>query len=221
MMPLGLKIIRITRRSGMSTMRQTPHGPQDLQKNGEDRCADDRAGDGADPSQVDHDQNVRRLENIEHARIDVLKQMREERSRNAGEEGRNDEGDQLDVARVHAHEIARDLILAYGKDAPAEVRIDEIADDPDRKNRPEEDPGEGGQFLHSEKAAGPAHGFQVFDERFDDHVESERDDGQIIAAGLERRNGDHQSHESRHESSCEDREGEKQKGRAAGKNADR
>ena len=52
------------------------------------------------------------------------------------------------------------------------------------------------ELVDAGDAARPADGIDILDHRFDDHIESQGHDGQVVAAGLERGDGDDQADQS-------------------------
>ena len=105
---------------------------QDFQQYSINYRADDRSGNGGDAAQINHDQNIGGFENVEHARVDKLQGVGEQASGNAREKRGNDKGDDFDLTRVDAHQVAGDFIFADGQNAASEIGINEVADHPDR-----------------------------------------------------------------------------------------
>ena len=75
----------------------------------------------ADAAEIDHDEDIRRLDDVEDAGVDELEEVGEEGARDAGEERRDHEGEHLDAPRVDARQLGGDLVLPDGEDAAAEA----------------------------------------------------------------------------------------------------
>ena len=148
-------------------------------------------------AEVDHDEDIRRLDDVEDAGVDELEEMGEERAGDAREERRDDEGEHLHAPRVDARKLGGDLVLPDGEDAPAEARVNEVADEPDGERPSRRRPTAASSACPCRGSPWAAEGADVLDGRFDDHAEGEGDDGQVVAPRLERREGDHKAHERR------------------------
>ena len=133
--------------------------------------------------------------------------MGEKASGDARKKGRYDKGDDFDLARVDAHQIAGDFIFPDRPNASPEIGIHQVADNPDGQHCPEENPGKRRELLHAQKPPWPAHGVDVFQDGLDDHAESKRDDGQVIASCFKGGNGHQKADQRRAHAAGQNRRG--------------
>ena len=160
-------------------------GAQDLEQDGVEGGTDDGTADGGDAAQIDHDEDLGRLDDVEDPRADELQQVGEQGPGDAGAEGRQHEGQYLDPLGIDAHQVAGDLVLADGQYPAPEGGIDEVAQQPHQDHRPAKDQRQSRQPRDAGDAARAADHIDVLEGGLDDHQEGQGDDGQIIAAHLE------------------------------------
>ena len=102
-----------------------------------------------------------------------------------GEKGRNQKGIELQALRVHRGEVGGHFVFPDGRDAPAEVGVNQVAQRQQGDQDPGHHPEEAGEAGHTQITPGAAQGVDVLQDALDDHVEGEGDDGQVVAPGAE------------------------------------
>ena len=124
--------------------------------------------------------------------MDELLKMRVEPARDSGKKRAEDEREHLVFRGVDAHRFGGNLIVAYGEEAAAIGGIHETEDHVNGERGEGEGPKKIGMRLHAAKAALRAERLGVLDHAFDDFIEAERDDGEVIALQAQRRHADEQ-----------------------------
>src|SRR5690606_31040053 len=193
-------------------LQRLHHGAQELGQDGQDDGAQDHAGNMPHAAQHHHAQHRDRLGQAEALGADEALHGGEQRAGHAAERGAHGERQQLDVARVDAHGLGGDLILADRLPGAADARVLQAHADQHDQQR------DGQQQVIVFFRAGHADAQQalaateheladleavdavdalrpvgdvdrrveIIEENADDLAEAQRDDGQVVAAQLQR-----------------------------------
>ena len=140
------------------------------------------------------------LHEIEAAGRDELFEVRVKSAGDAGEKCADDERDDLVSRRVDAHRLGGDFVVVHGDEAAAVGGIDQRGDDVNRHRGEAERPKEIRVAGNAAQAARAADRVDVLENDADDFAETERDDGEIIAAQPQRRHADEQARQRRDKS---------------------
>ena len=126
--------------------------------------------------------------------------MRVKSARDAGEKCADDKRGDFVSGRVDAHRRGGDFVVVHGDEAASVGGIHERGDDINRDGGEAERPEEIRLAGMTLKPRAPPTAFMFWKNDADDFAETERDDGEIIAAQSQRRNADQQAAERRGES---------------------
>ena len=154
---------------------------QQLGQDGQQGRGDDDAGGVAHAAEDDHDDDVHGAQEVEAFGVNELFEMRVKPARDAGEKRGEDEGEHFVFRGVDTHRLGSDFVVAHGEKAAAVGGADEVQHDVNRDRGKGEGPKEVRVQFHPTEPALRAERLGVLDHAFDDLVETERHDREVVA----------------------------------------
>ena len=134
--------------------------------------------------------------------------MPKEHARNTCKECTDGEREYLVLRRVHPHRLRRNLVLANREARAAVARVHKILDDKEGDEHQAEDPGKIRVVGDALEARCTADIGDVDDDDADNLAETERCDGEVVAAQTQRRQTDECTEESCRDTARENGDGE-------------